>query len=390
MVKICQTAKTGLFPSDVTALGALGPNISSAAYWHKAFPYKSSLTGVSGADLADGYEKASGKQWTQQLGASLSLLDAGMSALQASGAAKDKAAVAKAMSTLKTTTIAGLVDFTAGPVPNVAVGPIIGTQWVKAKAGSKFPLDYVVTEHATDPNVPVEAKLIPYNSRRLRRAPMTETAPRLEAREIRKRFGALVVLDGVDFVVAADEAVGIVGPNGAGKTTLLSILSGAQAPTSGRVALRGRDVTALDSAARCRLGLVRTHQIPRPFSGMTAFENIFVAAAHGESFHRAEAYDRVVDALALCGMSGVANRRAETLGLLDRKRLELARALGADPEHPAARRDRRRPHRRRGQRTRRRHPGVAAAEDRDRLDRAHRPYPAAGRRSASSAWTRGA
>ena len=163
IVKICQTAKTGLFPSDVTALGNLGFNIASAAYWHKAFPYKSSLTGVSGPDLADGYEKASGKQWTQQLGASLSLLDAGISALQASGAAKDKAAVAKAISTLKTTTIAGLVDFTAGPVSNVAVGPIIGTQWVKAKAGSKFALDYVVTEHATDPNVPIEAKLIPFN-----------------------------------------------------------------------------------------------------------------------------------------------------------------------------------------------------------------------------------
>ena len=160
---------------------------------------------------------------------------------------------------------------------------------------------------------------------------MIETGSGLEAVEIRKRFGALVVLDGVDFTVAPEEAVGIVGPNGAGKTTLLSILSGAQAPSSGRVSLRGRNVTGLDSAARCRLGLVRTHQIPRPFGGMTAFENIFVAAAHGETFARGEAYDRVVDALALCGMNRVANRRAETLGLLDRKRLELARALGANP-----------------------------------------------------------
>ncbi|RBP07100.1 amino acid/amide ABC transporter substrate-binding protein (HAAT family) [Roseiarcus fermentans] len=163
MVKICQTAKTGLFPSDIEALGQLGYNISSAAYWHKAFPYKSSLTGVSGAELADGYEKASGKQWTQQLGATLSLLDAGASALQASSNPKDKAAVAKALSTLKTTTIAGPVDFTSGPVPNVSPGPIIGTQWIRAPAGSKFRLDYVVTENATDPNVPVGAKLIPFN-----------------------------------------------------------------------------------------------------------------------------------------------------------------------------------------------------------------------------------
>ena len=161
---------------------------------------------------------------------------------------------------------------------------------------------------------------------------MTTTEPKLEARAIRRRFGALTVLDGVDFAVASDEAVGIVGPNGAGKTTLLSILSGAQTPTSGRVSWRGRDVTGLDSAQRCRLGLIRTHQIPRPFSGMTVFENVFVAAAQSHGFDRGQSYDRVVDALALCGMSGVANRRAETLGLLDRKRLELARALGANPK----------------------------------------------------------
>ncbi len=162
-IKICQVAKTGLFPSDIEALGDLGVNIASAAYWHKAFPYKSSLTGISGPELADGYEAASGKQWTQQLGASLSLLDAGFDVLKAASDVKSKEAVAKAMSMLKTTTIAGKVDFTAGPVANVSPGPIIGTQWVKAPAGSKFALDYVVTEHATDPNVPVGAKLIAYN-----------------------------------------------------------------------------------------------------------------------------------------------------------------------------------------------------------------------------------
>jgi branched-chain amino acid transport system substrate-binding protein len=164
MVKIVQVAKTGLFPDGVEALGNLGYNISSAAYWHKAFPYKSSLTGVSGTDLADGYEKSAGKQWTQQLGASLSVFDAGFAALKAAGDPTNKEAVAKAIATLNTTTIAGKVDFTSGPVPNVATGPIIGTQWVKAAAGSKFKLDYVVTDHVTDPNVPIAAKLLPYNS----------------------------------------------------------------------------------------------------------------------------------------------------------------------------------------------------------------------------------
>src|SRR5277367_5812269 len=134
-----------------------------AAYWHQAFPYKSSLTGIGGDDLAAGYEKAAGKMWTQQLGATLALFDAGAATLSASSDPANKEAVAKAMSTLKTVTIAGPIDFNKGPVPNVSPGPIIGTQWVKAPAGSRFPLDYPVTENATDPNVPVGAKLRPYN-----------------------------------------------------------------------------------------------------------------------------------------------------------------------------------------------------------------------------------
>jgi branched-chain amino acid transport system substrate-binding protein len=164
IVKISQVAKTGLFPSTVEALGTLGANLSSACYWHKNFPYKSALTGVTGVQLADGYEKSSGKQWSQQLGASMSLFDAGFEAIKASANPKDKASVAKALSSLQTTTMMGKVDFGKGPVPNVSAMPIIGTQWVKAPAGSKFKFDYVITENATDPNVPVGAKLLPFNS----------------------------------------------------------------------------------------------------------------------------------------------------------------------------------------------------------------------------------
>ena len=162
-IKIVQVAKTGLFPSGVEALGALGVNLATACYWHKTFPYKSSLTGVGGAELADSYEAASGKHWTQQLGATLSLIDAGTEALKAAANPKDKAAVAGAIAKLNVTTIGGKVDFTAGPVPNVAHGPIIGSQWVKSADG-KHPLDLIVTENTTDPNVPVAAKLIPYNA----------------------------------------------------------------------------------------------------------------------------------------------------------------------------------------------------------------------------------
>ena len=117
---------------------------------------------MSGTELADGYEAASGMQWTQQLGASLSLIDAGFEALKAADP-KDKASVAAAIAALNVTTIAGKVDFTSGPVPNVATGPIIGTQWVPS-TGGKFKFDYVVTDNTTDPNVPIEAKLVPYNA----------------------------------------------------------------------------------------------------------------------------------------------------------------------------------------------------------------------------------
>ncbi len=163
-IKIAQISKTGLFPAQIEALGDLGNKLASACYWHRAFPYSSSLTGLSGAELADGYEAESGRQWTQQLGATMSLFDAGFAALKASADPKDKSAVASALSTLKADTMSGVVDFTSGPVPNVAIGPLIGTQWVLSKEGSKFKFDYVVTENANDSNVPVSASILPYNS----------------------------------------------------------------------------------------------------------------------------------------------------------------------------------------------------------------------------------
>ena len=149
---------------------------------------------------------------------------------------------------------------------------------------------------------------------------------------ISKRFGALVVLDGIDFSMRENEVVGVVGPNGAGKTTFLGILAGAHPPSRGTVHFAGRDVSAVPAQERCRRGIVRTHQIPRPFGGMTTFENVLVAAYHGGGATQADAYRRGLDALSLCGMLPLSNRRAETLGLLDRKRLELARALATGPK----------------------------------------------------------
>ena len=163
-IKIAQIAKTGLFPGDIEAVGDLGDKLATAAYWHWTFPYKSSLTGIDGEGLASGYESTAGKQRQQQLGASMALLDGGFAALAASATPNDKAAVAKALSTLKTTTMVGKLDFTSGPVANVSETPIIGAQWVKAKEGSKYPFDLVIVDNSPDPSVPVAAKLLPYNS----------------------------------------------------------------------------------------------------------------------------------------------------------------------------------------------------------------------------------
>jgi len=155
--------------------------------------------------------------------------------------------------------------------------------------------------------------------------------PMLAAVQVRRQFGALAALDGVDLAVGPGEAVGIVGPNGAGKTTLLNVLAGTIAPSSGTVSFRGADVTGAAASRRARLGIARAHQVPRPFGGMTVFENCFVAASTGGGLRRRAAYARCLEVLELCDLGDLADRRADTLGLLGRKRLELARALATNP-----------------------------------------------------------
>ena len=109
------------------------------------------------------------------------------------------------------------------------------------------------------------------------------------------------------------------------------MLAGGLPASGGTVRFRGADISAADAAERSRLGIAKTHQVPRPFGGMTVFENVYVAATAGGRHRGAKAYRSCVDSLELCDMLAVANRRAETLGLLDRKRLELARVLATDP-----------------------------------------------------------
>jgi branched-chain amino acid transport system substrate-binding protein len=163
--KIATPTKSGTNPSEIEALGDLGYKLTTTSPWVPAAPYKSPVLGMTSQELADGYEAATGKQVTQQLGASNSVFDAGIQALQISGNPLDKAALAKTLSNLKVETTVGLIDFNVGPMPHViAVTPLFGTQWLKAPKGSKWKVVQVVAENAADPNYKVTDKLIPYNS----------------------------------------------------------------------------------------------------------------------------------------------------------------------------------------------------------------------------------
>jgi branched-chain amino acid transport system substrate-binding protein len=161
--KIAQIAKTGLFPSQVEALGPIGVGLAGGAYWTPTFPYKSSLTGIESKDLGSGYETTTGKQWNQQLGPSLALFDAGVAALRAASDPKNKKAVADAIGSLTVETPVGKLVWGSGPNGNVVATPILGGQWVKSTSGS-FPLAFPLVENSSDTNVPVAAKLQPYGS----------------------------------------------------------------------------------------------------------------------------------------------------------------------------------------------------------------------------------
>jgi branched-chain amino acid transport system ATP-binding protein len=160
---------------------------------------------------------------------------------------------------------------------------------------------------------------------------MPMAAPLLALEKISKRFGAIVVADALDLALAEGEALGIIGPNGAGKTTLFGIIGGTVAPDAGRVLYDGRDITEMPPARRCTMGIGRSFQIPLPFGGMSVFENLVVASAFGGRRRERDAYARCMEILERCGLAAKANRPAASLALLDRKRLELARALATDP-----------------------------------------------------------
>jgi branched-chain amino acid transport system ATP-binding protein len=150
--------------------------------------------------------------------------------------------------------------------------------------------------------------------------------------DVSKNFGALRVTDAVSFTVPKGEALGIIGPNGAGKSTLFNLITGNFLPDQGKITLLGRDVTRVPAMERVRMGVGRSFQIPQPFEGLTVFENLLTAAAYGRGKAEAQVADDCAQVLRDTGLLARANQLAGTLSLLDRKRLELARAMATGPE----------------------------------------------------------
>ncbi|MFC0864366.1 ABC transporter ATP-binding protein [Sphaerimonospora cavernae] len=159
---------------------------------------------------------------------------------------------------------------------------------------------------------------------------MTEQAL-LHLDEITKRFGRVTVAKDLTLSVRPGEALGIVGPNGAGKSSLFAMISGDLRPDSGAVWFQGREVTEVPPHTRTRAGIGRTYQVPRPFEHLTVFENVLVCAHQGAALKGRQAWTHAMEVLERTGLAELANTPAGRLALLQRKRLEVARALGTGP-----------------------------------------------------------
>jgi branched-chain amino acid transport system ATP-binding protein len=155
--------------------------------------------------------------------------------------------------------------------------------------------------------------------------------PLLQLEGVSKKFGQVIVGQEITFQLEEGAAVGIIGPNGAGKTSLFAMISGDVKPDAGEIDFDGHNLTRIGQAARARLGIGRTYQVPRPFEHMTVFENALLAAQQGARARGQGAYDLAYDALNRSGLADLANAPAGSLALMHRKRLELARALATRP-----------------------------------------------------------
>lgn len=149
---------------------------------------------------------------------------------------------------------------------------------------------------------------------------------------VAKAYGAVVVADNQSWSLQQGEALGVIGPNGAGKTSMFNLVTGTVMANTGSITFDGQDVTGWPAARRCRVGIARSFQVPQPFGGMTVFENALVAATQGAELSGADAHRLCLDILDRTGLMHRANTLAKGLTLLERKRLELTRAMCARPK----------------------------------------------------------
>jgi branched-chain amino acid transport system ATP-binding protein len=156
--------------------------------------------------------------------------------------------------------------------------------------------------------------------------------PILSLENVSKSFDGVVAVKDVSLTVEEGEILGVMGPNGSGKTTLFNLVSGALAPDSGSIFLLGERADGLSPHRLCRRGLARTFQLVRPFLGMTVLENVLVGLGYGrERVTGARAHAKAEEFLTAVGLVALSGRPANTLTVMDRKRLELARALATSP-----------------------------------------------------------
>ncbi len=154
----------------------------------------------------------------------------------------------------------------------------------------------------------------------------------LQLDNLSKSFGAITVADALTYDLEQGEALGIIGPNGAGKTTMFNLITGTLSPDAGAIQFQGEDVTRHSAARRCRSGMARSFQVPQPFGGMTVFENAMIAATQAAGLSGRPAEALCLEVLEQTALMDKANTLAGSLTLLDRKRLELTRALCARPK----------------------------------------------------------
>jgi branched-chain amino acid transport system ATP-binding protein len=208
-----------------------------------------------------------------------------------------------------------------GPFKNVSKTPLVLGQWGKGRK-------YKVRTHHREQRGRDE-----HSHRRHAAAALKKNAMTLLAlHAVSKSYGALKVTDDITLSVAEGETLGILGPNGAGKTTLFNLISGDVRADAGRVEYAGRDVTRLKPHQRCHAGIGRSYQVPQPFGNMSVFENLVTAACFGGQQTEREAWQTAHEVLTQTGLMAHANKPAGGLTLLDRKRLELARALATRPQ----------------------------------------------------------